>query len=140
MKEFLVIRVYNVMSPVVEASFDDEDKAKQYAELCKFRDGREYRVAKLIQVIGSGVIPLSCLFFACGNIKNTSRLIAEEEEKDVYALMFGYLEQYSNPSIYTFDVVCCYNSSLIYSFLAIIFINEHYSPLIIYNYVKVSFI
>ena len=25
-----------------------EDKAKQYAELCKFRDGREYAVAKLI--------------------------------------------------------------------------------------------
>lgn len=48
MKEFLVIRNYKVMDPVVEASFDDEDKAKQYAELCKFRDGREYAVAKLI--------------------------------------------------------------------------------------------
>ena len=48
MKEFLVIRVYNVMSPVVEASFDDEDKANQYAKLCKLRDGLEYAVAKLI--------------------------------------------------------------------------------------------
>ena len=48
MKEFLVIRVYNVMSPVVEASFDEEDKAKQYADLCKLRDGKEYCVAKLI--------------------------------------------------------------------------------------------
>ena len=48
MKEFLVIRVYNVMSPVVEASFDDEDKARQYSELCKLRDGMKYRVAKLI--------------------------------------------------------------------------------------------
>ena len=48
MKEFLVIRVYNVMSPVVEASFEEEDKAMQYAELCKLRDGGEYSVAKLI--------------------------------------------------------------------------------------------
>ena len=48
MKEFLVIRVYNVMSSVVEASFDDEDKARQYSELCKLRDGMEYSVAKLI--------------------------------------------------------------------------------------------
>ena len=48
MKEFLVIKSYKFMSPVVEASFDDEDKAKQYAELCKFRDGGEYSVAKLI--------------------------------------------------------------------------------------------
>ena len=48
MKKFLVIKVYNVMSPVVEASFDEEDKAKQYADLCKLRDGREYSVAKLI--------------------------------------------------------------------------------------------
>lgn len=48
MKEFLVIRVYNVMSPVIEASFDDEDKAKQYAELCNLRDGMNYCVAKLI--------------------------------------------------------------------------------------------
>lgn len=48
MKEFLVIRIYNVMSPVVEASFDDEDKARQYAELCKLRDGGKYSVAKLI--------------------------------------------------------------------------------------------
>ena len=48
MKEFLVIRVYNVMSPVVEASFDDEDKARQYAELCKLRDRGDYYVSKLI--------------------------------------------------------------------------------------------
>ena len=48
MKEFLVIRVYNVMSPVVEASFEEEDKARQYADLCKLRDGGEYSVAKLI--------------------------------------------------------------------------------------------
>ena len=48
MKEFLVIKVYKSINPDVEASFDDEDKARQYAELCKLRDGREYRVAKLI--------------------------------------------------------------------------------------------
>ena len=48
MKKFLVIKNYNVMSPVVDASFEDEDKARQYADLCKLRDGREYSVAKLI--------------------------------------------------------------------------------------------
>lgn len=48
MKEFLVIKSYKVMSPVVDASFEDEDKARQYAELCKLRDGGEYSVAKLI--------------------------------------------------------------------------------------------
>ena len=48
MKEFLVIKSYKVMSPVVDASFKDEEKARQYAELCKLRDGGEYRVAKLI--------------------------------------------------------------------------------------------
>nr|DAO74258.1 MAG TPA: hypothetical protein [Bacteriophage sp.] len=54
-------------------------------------------------------------------------------------LMFECVKQSPHLCIYTFDVVRCYNSSLIYSFLAIIFIND-YSPLIIYNYVKVSFI
>ena len=58
MKEFLVIKNYKVMNPVVDASFDEEDKARQYADLCKLRDGGEYRVAKLIQS-GSGVMPLS---------------------------------------------------------------------------------
>ena len=48
MKEFLVIKSYKVMNSVVDASFDDEDKAKQYADLCKLRDGGEYYVAKLI--------------------------------------------------------------------------------------------
>ena len=48
MKEFLVIKFYKVMSPVVEASFEEEDKARQYAELCKLRDGGDYCVAKLI--------------------------------------------------------------------------------------------
>ena len=48
MKEFLVIKNYKVISPVVDASFDEEDKARQYAELCKLRDGGEYSVAKLI--------------------------------------------------------------------------------------------
>ena len=48
MKKFLVIKSYKVMSPVVDASFDEEDKAKQYAELCKLRDGMNYYVAKLI--------------------------------------------------------------------------------------------
>ena len=48
MKQFLVIKSYKVMSPVVDASFEDEDKARQYAELCKLRDGGEYAVAKLI--------------------------------------------------------------------------------------------
>lgn len=40
MKEFLVIKNYKIMN--------SEDKARQYAELCKLRDGGEYRVAKLI--------------------------------------------------------------------------------------------
>lgn len=48
MKEFLVIKNYKVMNPVVDASFDDEDKAKQYADLCKLCDGGEYSVAKII--------------------------------------------------------------------------------------------
>ena len=48
MKEFLVIKSYKVMSPVVDASFEDEDKARQYADLCKLRDGGDYYVAKLI--------------------------------------------------------------------------------------------
>ena len=48
MKEFLVIKNYKVMNPVVDASFDDENDAKRYAELCKLRDGGEYVVAKLI--------------------------------------------------------------------------------------------
>ena len=48
MKEFLVIKSYKVMNPVVDASFENEDKARQYAELCKLRDGGEYSVAKLI--------------------------------------------------------------------------------------------
>lgn len=49
MKEFLVIKGYKVMSPVVEASFDEEDKSEQYAELCKLRDGGEYCTAKLLK-------------------------------------------------------------------------------------------
>ena len=48
MKQFLVIKSYKVMSPVVEASFKDEDKARQYAELCKLRDRGDYYVAKRI--------------------------------------------------------------------------------------------
>ena len=48
MKEFLVIKDYKVVKPDVDASFDEEDKARQYAELCKLRDGGEYYVAKLI--------------------------------------------------------------------------------------------
>ena len=48
MKQFLVIKNYKVMSPDVDASFEDEDKARQYAELCKLRDGGDYCVAKLI--------------------------------------------------------------------------------------------
>lgn len=48
MKDFLVIKNYKVMNPVVDASFDNEDKARQYADLCKLRDGGEYVVAKLI--------------------------------------------------------------------------------------------
>ena len=48
MKEFLVIKNYKKLNSVVEASFDDEDKARQYADLCKLRDGGEYSVAKLI--------------------------------------------------------------------------------------------
>ena len=69
-------------------------------------------------------MPLSCLFFACGNIKNTSKLLAEEEEKDVDMWVCECVRQFIRQPIYTFDVVCCYNSSLIYSFLAIIFIND----------------
>ena len=48
MKKFLVIKSYKVAKPDVDASFDEEDKAKQYAELCKLRDGGDYCVAKLI--------------------------------------------------------------------------------------------
>ena len=48
MKEFLVIKFYKITNPVVEASFEEEDKAMQYAELCKLRDGGDYCVAKLI--------------------------------------------------------------------------------------------
>ena len=48
MKEFLVIKDYKVVKPDVDASFDEEDKARQYAELYKLRDGGDYRVAKLI--------------------------------------------------------------------------------------------
>ena len=48
MKEFLVIKFYKVMNPAVEASFEEEDKAMQYADLCKLRDGGDYCVAKLI--------------------------------------------------------------------------------------------
>ena len=47
MKEFLIIKNYKVMSPVVDASFDDEDKARQYADLCKLRDGGEYMLQSL---------------------------------------------------------------------------------------------
>ena len=49
MKEFLVTKNYKVMNPVVDASFDDEDKARQYADLCKLRDGGEYCTAKLLK-------------------------------------------------------------------------------------------
>ena len=49
MKEFLVIRNYKVMNPVVEASFEEEGKAKQYAELCKLRDEGNYCIAKLLK-------------------------------------------------------------------------------------------
>ena len=48
MKGFLVIKFYKVMNPVVKASFEEEDKAMQYADLCKLRDGGDYCVAKLI--------------------------------------------------------------------------------------------
>ena len=48
MKEFLVIKACKVINPVVEASFKDEDKARQYAELSKLRDRGDYYVAKLI--------------------------------------------------------------------------------------------
>lgn len=48
MKEFLVIKSLKIMNPSVDASFDDEDKARQYAELCKLRDEGDYCVAKLI--------------------------------------------------------------------------------------------
>lgn len=48
MKEFLVIKSYKVINPDVEATFDNESVARQYAELCKLRDGMNYYVAKLI--------------------------------------------------------------------------------------------
>ena len=49
MKEFLVIKNYKVMNPIVDASFDDENDAKRYAELCNLRDGGEYCTAKLLK-------------------------------------------------------------------------------------------
>ena len=48
MKKFLVINDYKVVKPDVDASFDEESKARQYAELCKLRDDGEYCVAQLI--------------------------------------------------------------------------------------------
>ena len=48
MKKFLVIKDYKVVKPDVDASFDEESKARQYAELCKLRDDGEYCVAQLI--------------------------------------------------------------------------------------------
>ena len=48
MKKFLVIKSYKVIDPDVEATFDDESVARQYAQLCKLRDRRDYYVAKLI--------------------------------------------------------------------------------------------
>lgn len=35
MKKFLVIKVLNIFSPIVESSFDDLNDAKKYASLCK---------------------------------------------------------------------------------------------------------
>ena len=49
MNAVLVIKNYKVMNPIVDASFDDEDDARKYAELCKLRDGGEYCTAKLLK-------------------------------------------------------------------------------------------
>lgn len=151
MKKYLVIRRYKMMDACVEASFDVKDDAFQYARLCEVRDDNkyEYIVAEVLQCKRERKIfsPLfSCLFFACGNIKNTSKLLAEEEEKDVDVWMLGYQEQSPHAYIYTFCIFHSCPSFLIYSFSVIIFINDYLnllnivSPLIIYNYVKVSFI
>ena len=107
MKRYLVIRRYKIMDACVEASFDVKEDALQYARLCELRDDNkyEYIVADVLQCKRERKIfsPLfSCLFFACGNIKNTSKLLAEEEEKDVDMLICGYWEQYSHAYIYTF--------------------------------------
>ena len=42
MKRYLVIKRYEVMSDVVEASFDSKDDAFQYARLCEVRDSNKY--------------------------------------------------------------------------------------------------
>ena len=97
MKKYLVIKRYKSLSSVVEASFDVKEDAFQYARLCEVRDDNkyEYIVAEVLQCkreksTKQVLSPLfSCLFFACGNIKNTSKLLAEEEEKDVDVWMLG---------------------------------------------------
>ena len=97
MKRYLVIRRYKIMDACVEASFDVKEDALQYARLCELRDDNkyEYIVADVLQCkremsTRQVLSPLfSCLFFACGNIKNTSKLLAEEEEKDVDVWILG---------------------------------------------------
>lgn len=97
MKKYLVIKRYKALSSVVETSFDVKEDAFQYARLCEVRDDNkyEYIVAEVLQCkremsTRQVLSPLfSCLFFACGNIKNTSKLLAEEEEKDVDMWILG---------------------------------------------------
>lgn len=54
MKKYLVIKRYNVTSPVVETSFDVKEDAFQYARLCEVRDDNkyEYIVAEVLQYNG----------------------------------------------------------------------------------------
>ena len=49
----------------------------------------ENTVLQSLSSHGSGVMPLSCLFFACGNIKNASILLGGEERK---IKMCGYVD------------------------------------------------
>lgn len=50
MKKYLVIKVYDIMHPAVQTSFDSLEDAKTFASLCKkMDDGKyDYVVAQLL--------------------------------------------------------------------------------------------
>ena len=50
MKKYLVIKMYNLMNPVVEASFDNKEDAVNFASLSKRANDNkyDYTVAQLV--------------------------------------------------------------------------------------------
>ena len=48
MKKFLVIKDYRFAKPDVDASFDNCEDARKYAELAHLRDEGKYVIAQLI--------------------------------------------------------------------------------------------